>query len=159
MMYRYIKNIKCTVSVCLLVLFAACGGGRQPDKGHIFDESKYKPSKQHLSPDKEVLLEIYKYTGGESWELVKAYDSNKKVIAKYFLYNGKRSGPLVRYYPNGVKMYEGYFKDGKEDSVQILYYPDGKKQTEMFYKDGREAGTWYYYDSLGLNPVKVYKDK
>lgn len=57
-----------------------------------------------------------------------------------------KDGPMVIYRGGGLKMMEGYYKDGKQDGAWTLYYESGGKKSIDHYKDGVQTGahlSWY----------------
>jgi uncharacterized protein len=64
-------------------------------------------------------------------------------VRNYYL--DKLHGPVLLFYPNGIKRQEGYFIQGKQDSVYREWNETGKLALEGFYKDDKPFGIWKYY--------------
>ena len=113
------------------------------------------------SKEKRVVEESYPdgspkrvciYKGrGENKQMIRetAYYSNGKLRMDGTYKNNKRDGQWIYWFENGSKWSEGFFSEGKNDSIRLIYFPNGKKRYEFYYKNGLRVGTWRFYDESG----------
>ena len=93
---------------------------------------------------------IYKGRG-ENRQMIRetAYYPNGKLRMDGTYKDNKRDGQWIYWFENGSKWSEGFFTEGKNDSVRLIYYPNGKKRYEFYYKNGLRVGIWRFYDESG----------
>jgi len=66
---------------------------------------------------------------------------------------------VLRYHPDGALMVEGYFRDGKQDSIQRTFTKEGKLIEEGLYEKGKKTGRWVSFFPTGDTlQVEQYKD-
>jgi antitoxin component YwqK of YwqJK toxin-antitoxin module len=93
---------------------------------------------------------IYKGRG-ENRQMIRetAYYSNGKLRMDGTYKNNKRDGKWTYWFENGLIWSEGFFAEGKNDSIRLINFPNGKKRYEFHYNKGVRTGKWKFYDETG----------
>lgn len=101
--------------------------------------------------DEPITGKVYGYFGEEG---------NLKKVYMGKVLNGKQEGKWVSYYHStGRKMYELYYKNGKEDGLQTNWYENGQKWLEKNFKDGKEDGlSTHWYENGQKEEETTWKD-
>ena len=60
-----------------------------------------------------------------------------------------RQGRYLYFFDNGVLNQEGFYTNGKPDSVWITYYPSGARLSLFHYKSGKKDGPFLFWNSDG----------
>ena len=84
---------------------------------------------------------------------------NGKKKSKGTYKNGYMDGKRTDYFKDGNKLFEGTYKDGKEDGKWIWWWNNGQKNTDEIWKNGKKDGKyidrWY---SGNKKSEGTYKD-
>lgn len=91
--------------------------------------------------------------GNRVEEVVLKYyeDGTPQDVMVYKITNGD-SIPMIerKFHANGVKFIEGYFKDGKRDSIWTSWYPNNLVWSQTLYVNGMEEGEYKTFHDNGL---------
>ncbi|HPV56290.1 MAG TPA: hypothetical protein PKW61_04115, partial [Tenuifilaceae bacterium] len=60
-----------------------------------------------------------------------------------------REGRYILYFDNGRVFQEGFYKNGKPDSVWITYYSSSARKSLFNYKSGEKKGSFTFWNSDG----------
>lgn len=91
-------------------------------------------------------------------EIVEHYD-NGAVRIRGKEKGDKRIGKWESFYPNGYKWSETNYRDGYRQGEIIVYYDNGIMRYEGSYTNDERSGVWNFFDSLGVNLVKLDMDE
>ena len=77
------------------------------------------------------------------------YYSGQIVDGKYYVYSDNGQKEKVETYSKGIKLSEGFYKDGFLYEQSILYYVNGIKKAEGTLKNGLRDGIWAEWYKTG----------
>jgi uncharacterized protein len=90
--------------------------------------------------------------------LVISYYSNGKTESEAHMQKGKEQGKYVFYYDNGQPKKEEYFSEGIKEGNYYEWYATGKRWVNGFYRQGKMDSIWTWYDSTGtVNSIRQLK--
>jgi antitoxin component YwqK of YwqJK toxin-antitoxin module len=85
------------------------------------------------------------------WEY---WDREGRLLDVQNYLKGELHGKVTSYYPNGKKKEEGFFDNGKQDSVYTSWWENGNVKALGYYNKDRAAGTWMYYYKNGYHMME-----
>ena len=100
-------------------------------------------------------------TNGKKVGEWKFFHDNGQVQREGLYTNGVPTGLWKEYYRNGAVKAEGkYINVGGNATKQgtwTTYHKNGSRETEGAYKAGKPVGTWYEYNTLGIEIKKIQR--
>lgn len=70
-----------------------------------------------------------------------------------------RQGRYLCFFYNEVLNQEGFYTNGKPDSIRITYYPTGARLSLFHYKNGQKDGSFFFWNSDGTLYQQGYYKK
>src|SRR5262245_59958898 len=77
------------------------------------------------------------YVNGLEWGTWKYYDRSGRVTEQVDFKAGQRDGRMIQYYPGSEQaMNDGWFKQGRQDSLTTSFYKNGQLMERGLYRTG-----------------------
>src|SRR5690349_21325187 len=146
-------------SLYLLLLSAlfSCNSAQQADEKETerndsiskLTQRRYSDSMKQTNP-LLILPPDSTYTG----DYIDKYPSGVVKFRGQFRF-GKRHGAWLSFYPHGGPCSEVHYDKGIREGANITYVENDNKLYEGFYKNDRQDSIWVYYDSTGKIAKRV----